>query len=82
MPASPPDDEKGEVAGIEPASRLSEGSTGQGLAQPTTGHFAQTFARESQSDSDLALILERWPTLPEPIKAAIRALIGSVVGLS
>jgi hypothetical protein len=46
------------------------------------GNFAQTFARETQSDPDLALIRERWPTLPEPIKAAIRALVGSVAGPS
>jgi hypothetical protein len=44
--------------------------------------FAQTFARESQSDPDLALIFDRWPTLPEPIKAAIRALVGTVAGPS
>jgi hypothetical protein len=30
------------------------------------------------TDPDLALILERWPTLPEPIKAAVRAIVGSV----
>lgn len=29
-------------------------------------------------DHDLELILERWLTLPEPIKAAIRAPVGSV----
>lgn len=46
------------------------------------GHFTQTFARESATDPDLTLVLERWPTLPEPIKAAIRALVGSVVGSS
>jgi len=28
-------------------------------------------------DSDLAALVDAWPTLPEPIKAAIRALIGT-----
>jgi hypothetical protein len=29
-------------------------------------------------DADLARLMNAWPTLPEPIKAAIRALIGAV----
>ncbi|MCE9566702.1 MAG: hypothetical protein K8U57_32255 [Planctomycetes bacterium] len=30
------------------------------------------------SDADLAAIVAVWPTLPEPIKAAIRALVSTV----
>ena len=30
------------------------------------------------SDHDLAIIQERWPVLPDPIKAAIVALVKSV----
>jgi hypothetical protein len=52
------------------------------LTTALTDDFAQTFARESPDDPDLALILERWPALPEPIKAAIRALVGTVAGPS
>jgi hypothetical protein len=61
---------------------LPEESTCKAVAQTPSETLAQTLARESQSDPDLALILERWPTLPEPIKAAIRAIVGSVTGPS
>jgi hypothetical protein len=40
-----------------------------------TGHFAHSFARESESDPELALILERWSSLPEPIRAGIVAMV-------
>jgi hypothetical protein len=43
---------------------------------------AGRFARESSNDLDLSLVVERWPTLPEPIKAAVRAPVGSVAGSS
>ena len=32
-------------------------------------------ARETSSGSDLTLILDRWPDLPEHVKAAVLALI-------
>ena len=31
-------------------------------------------------DTDLARLVEAWPTLPEPLKAAIRAIVGTVAG--
>jgi len=54
----------------------------QALTPRARGDFAQTFAREPPTDPDLTLLLQRWPTLPEPIKAAIRALVGTVAGPS
>jgi hypothetical protein len=30
-------------------------------------------------DADLARLIAAWPTLPEPIKAAIRALLGTII---
>jgi hypothetical protein len=33
---------------------------------------------EGTPDAELSALLAAWPTLPEPIKAAIRALLGSV----
>ena len=35
---------------------------------------------EGTPDAELFAIVDAWPTLPEPIKAAIRALLGSVAG--
>ena len=32
------------------------------------------------ADADLAALVAAWPTLPAPIKAAIRALVGSAAG--
>ena len=32
-------------------------------------------------DADLAALVAAWPTLPDPIKAAIRALVGTVAPL-
>jgi hypothetical protein len=39
-------------------------------------------SEESIADGDLAALVAAWPTLPEPIKAAIRALLGTVAGPS
>jgi hypothetical protein len=44
------------------------------IANPETP-FAQTFARETQVDADLRLILDRWPVLPEAIRAGIVAMV-------
>ena len=70
------------TAGVERTERFTKAPVIRDTYGESPGDFAQTFARELQSDPDLALILERWPTLPEPIKAAIRALVGSVAGPS
>ena len=34
------------------------------------------------TDANLAALVAAWPMLPEPIKAAIRALVGTVTGPS
>ena len=33
-------------------------------------------------DADLDTLVAEWPTLPDPIRAAIRALVGTVAGSS
>ena len=38
---------------------------------------AKCGAVESKNDPDLQLIIDHWPTLPEHIKAAIKALVGT-----
>jgi hypothetical protein len=42
--------------------------------------LAHTLARESAFDRDLQRILDAWPTLPEPIRRAILAMVASVNG--
>jgi hypothetical protein len=42
--------------------------------------LAQSLARETEIDPDLALVVERWDALPEPIRRAVLALIGSASG--
>jgi hypothetical protein len=37
--------------------------------------LANTLARESQIDPDLARLIDAWPTLPEAIRAGIIAMI-------
>ena len=70
-----PDRSKVEAAGIEPASLSPQATIGKVVAQTPSDALAQTLARESPSDPDLALILERWPTLPEAIRAGILAMV-------
>jgi hypothetical protein len=64
-----------EAAGIEPASASEEKSTRKAVAQTASGTLAQTLSRESQIDADLALILDRWPALPEAVRAGIVAMV-------
>jgi hypothetical protein len=49
---------------------------------PASILVAERVARESPNDPDLTRILQRWPTLPEPIMAAVRAMVVSVAGPS
>ena len=46
----------------------------QVTAIPETA-LANTLARESQIDPDLARLIDAWPTLPEAIRAGIIAMI-------
>jgi hypothetical protein len=39
-----------------------------------------SLTRNSQNDPDLALILERWPTLPDAIRAGILAMVQATGG--
>ena len=39
--------------------------------------FAQTFAHETQVGADLRLILDRWPALPEAVRAGMVAMVKS-----
>ena len=50
-------------------------------SNPSSGCTAGCTRKQSDTgtpDAELSTIIDAWPTLPEPIKAAIRALLGSV----
>ncbi|MFO0842099.1 MAG: hypothetical protein U0797_06810 [Gemmataceae bacterium] len=32
------------------------------------------------ADPDLAALVAAWPTLPDPVRAAVKALVGAVTG--
>jgi hypothetical protein len=61
-----------------PRNARPKDQSAEALTATPPGDFAQTFAHELQSHPDLAMIVEHWPVLPEPIKAAIRVLMGTV----
>ena len=52
------------------ADEFWEGQPNPGAKKP----LAQTFARETQIDPDLARVVEAWPQLPEAIRRAVQAL--------
>jgi hypothetical protein len=75
-----PIEEKGrECMGIEPTQHYPEDSANNAAGGAKSGALA---VEKPTIDPALAAILDAWPTLPEPIKAAIRALVGSVAGPS
>jgi hypothetical protein len=39
--------------------------------------LAQTLARESELDPELARVIDAWPDLPDHIRAAVLALVGT-----
>jgi hypothetical protein len=64
-----------EAAGIEPASRSPEVSSSKAVAQTPSETLAQTLARETQADPDLARIVGAWPMLPDALRAGIVAVV-------
>jgi hypothetical protein len=66
-----------EAAGIEPPRqnpRNSSGSVGSGAECGALG------AREAPIDPDLALIVARWPTLPEATRKAMLVIVRGTEG--
>jgi hypothetical protein len=65
--------------GIEPTQCSPEDSANTAAGGAKSGALA---LEKPTIDPALAAIFDAWPTLPEPIRAAIRALVGTVVGPS
>lgn len=42
--------------------------------------FARLTSAGAAADADLARVVAAWPNLPDPIRRAVLALIGSVTG--
>ncbi len=60
---------------------LSHETTGNSIGSPQSG--AESGAHDAQSgtfDPDLAAFVDAWPTLPEPLKAGILALVRAAEG--
>jgi hypothetical protein len=75
--------------GLEPDSLT--GSSGNDLRKSTKTRAAKSgaFVRQNgatkgsagdEIDPDLAAIVEAWPNLPQPLRAAVLAIVGSVKG--
>jgi hypothetical protein len=75
---------------LNPPPAGSKTDTGQGVTQTVAEHLARSLACEPQKpaaegpaakptaspvDRDLARVVDAWPALPAPLKAAVLALI-------
>jgi hypothetical protein len=65
-----------EAAGIEPAPKSSGNSGGRDQSGAECGALG---AREAPADPDLAAVVDAWPTLREPIRAGILAMVRAAV---
>jgi hypothetical protein len=45
-----------------------------------SGALHDDFGELPPTDPDLARVVEAWPTLPDPIRRAMMALLGSAIG--
>jgi len=69
-----------------PMTPRRKGKSQSGLSSPSpAGCSAGCSDRQGEGgilDADLAALVAAWPTLPDHIRAAIRALVGTVAGPS
>ena len=67
--------------GFEPSTQNAQSSQAQGVPQVLEPDHTQIRAQISgPSDADLAQIVEAWPTLSQPLKAAMLAIVRTVCG--
>jgi hypothetical protein len=72
--------DKVEPRGIEPLAASAERKSSKGLAPTDPQPLAQTLARETSIDPELARVIEAWPDLPQAIRRALLALIDTACG--
>jgi hypothetical protein len=61
----------------KPESETLNQLNNQALTETGETVLASCLALLAEKDPDLALVVERWPDMPEHIKAAVKALINS-----
>jgi hypothetical protein len=64
-----------EAPGIEPATPTPQAKTGTPVTASPSFPLAHSLARETKIDADLQRIFDAWPTLPQPLRAGILAMI-------
>ena len=66
---------------LNPATKPEGADVTMGCAEgrPDPRQFPSTDLREAQADSRLALLLDAWPSLPEPTRRGILALIAATL---
>jgi hypothetical protein len=69
-----------EAPGIEPGAAPAEPDTRQSVTANAPEPLAQTLARETEIDPELARVNAAWPDLPEAIRRAVLALIDAARG--
>jgi hypothetical protein len=68
----------GNVTGIEPATSIPQEKVDTQVTASPSITLAQSLAREMQIDSDLARLMDAWPTLSAPVKRMILAALEAI----
>jgi hypothetical protein len=63
-----------------PAENDATDASGKGLPLPASNHENASASNAPQMDPDLTAVLDAWPTLAEPIKAGIVAMVRAARG--
>jgi hypothetical protein len=64
-----------EDRGFEPLTALSESYDSQSFTSTGESSLAYSLACQFEKDPNLKLLVERWPYLPEAIRAGIAAMV-------
>jgi hypothetical protein len=70
------------VKGIEPSAEHSQTPQPQAVPQAQDSDYTQIRAQISKpADLDLAQVVEAWPALSQPLKAAVLAVVAAAKSL-